>query len=620
MPAAAPTRWRGSAGLGDEPVLDDVISVAPLAVVPRSGPAPVHGQAHIVLIDDEPLNSDPLAQYLHHAGYSHVSTLLGPACTVQALRQARPDLVLLELTLLDACAFDILQRLRADSVLRHVPVIVLTLAEDRASRLRALELGVTDVLLKPVDAGELRLRLHNTLAAKADRDQLARTDHATGLPNRDAMLWRLEGAIQHAQRHACSGAVLQVGLERFLHLADALGPAIGDMLLQAVSQRLVAGLRAGDVVSQGAPVLARGSGDEFSVLLPVLARAEDAAIVGHRLLQAMTEPFSLAGHELYVTCRVGVAVFPGDGADSDTVLKQAGQAMRQVQSQAGTASAGLQFYSDALNAHSIRKLGLEQELRLALERQEFRLHYQPQIDAQTGLVSGAEALLRWAHPQRGMLAPVDFIGLVEELGLIVPVGDWVLGEALKQLAIWRQAGLQLPQIAVNVAGLQLQRAELFDEVLAHLQQHAIAGPSLCLEITESAIIDSGPQACETLDALKNIGVHLALDDFGTGYSSLTHLRRFPIDELKIDRSFVTDCDSDISTGVLTGAIIALALRLGLRVVAEGVETQAQQAFVAIQGATACQGYLFAKPLPADEFAGFLASGVVAGDGRQAHAA
>ena len=278
------------AGLGNEPVLNDVISVA------RSEPAPLHAQAHIVLIDDEPLNSDALSQFLRLSGYTKVAALTGPQCSVQALRQARPDLVLLELALLDACAFEILQRLRTDSVLRHVPVIVLTLTENRTSRLRALELGACDVLVKPVDAGELGLRLHNTLVAKADRDQLARTDHATGLPNRDAMLWRLEGAIQHAQRHACSGAVLQVGLERFLHLADALGPAVGDLLLQAVSQRLVAGLRAGDVVSQGAPVLARGSGDEFSVLLPVLARAEDAAVVGHRLLQAMTEPFSLAGH------------------------------------------------------------------------------------------------------------------------------------------------------------------------------------------------------------------------------------------------------------------------------------------------------------------------------------
>jgi diguanylate cyclase (GGDEF)-like protein len=500
--------------------------------------------------------------------------------------------------------------MQADRMLRHVPVIVLTAQDDQASRLRALELGAADFLVKPIDATELDLRLRNTLASKAYRDQLAHTDHLTGLPNRESLLWRLDWALKHALRHGTVGAVLQLGLDRFKQVNDALGPAVGDELLHAVSQRLVAGLRDSDMVAHArAPrataMLSRGSGDEFTLLLPAVERVEDAAVVAQRMIERMAAPFAVAGHELFVSCRVGMAVFPGDSTDKDTVLKHAGVAMRYARHAGHMASSGFQFYSDQLNAQSLHRLSVERELHHALERDEFRLHYQAQVDVATGRICGAEALVRWQHPERGLLGPGEFIAVAEDAGLIGRLGNWVLREALRQLAQWRRGGLALPKMAVNVSSLQLQRAELCDDVRQALRDTGVHASGLCLELTESAIIDSGPLVTGTLESIKRLGVRLALDDFGTGYSSLTYLRRFPLDELKIDRSFVNDCDSEGNNSAITAAIIAMAHRLGLRVVAEGVETPQQLEFIRANGADAFQGYLFARPVSAAEFGAML---------------
>jgi EAL domain-containing protein (putative c-di-GMP-specific phosphodiesterase class I) len=322
----------------------------------------------------------------------------------------------------------------------------------------------------------------------------------------------------------------------------------------------------------------------------------------------MSTPFEVAGQELFVSCRVGLAVFPGDGTDGNTVLRHAGVAMRHARGVGPMTSAGYRFYGDELNAKSLHHLRLERELHHALERGEFRLYYQAQVDVTSGRLCGAEALVRWQHPQRGLVGPGEFISVAEEAGLIARLGDWVLREALRQLAAWRHEGLLLPQVAVNVSSRQLQRAELCDEVRQALSGSDVDAPRLCLELTESAIIDSGPQVTETLNRIKQLGVQLSLDDFGTGYSSLSHLRRFPLDEIKVDRSFVTECDSDRNNGAITAAIIAMAHRLGLRVVAEGVETPRELEFLRSHGAAAFQGYLYAQPLPAAEFAALLAPG------------
>ncbi len=575
-----------------------------------TGAAQALSEAHIMVIDDEPLNTAALEAFLRGARFSRVASLSGREVSTQALRNAQPDLLLIELELADGRAFEVLRWMHDDRLLRHVPVIVLTAQDDLASRLRALELGAADVLVKPIDAGELDLRLRNILAAKAYRDQLAYTDPVTGLPNRESLLWRLDWAVKQALRQRGVGAVLQIGLDRFTQVNDALGPAIGDDLLHAVSRRLMAGLRDSDVVtraqtSRATAVLSRGSGDEFAVLLPAIEQVDDAAVVAKRMIDRLVQPFAVAGHELFVSCRVGIAVFPHDSADKDTVLKHAGVAMRSARLARQTASSGFQYYSAELNSQAVHRISLERELHHALDRDELKLHYQGQVDAVTGRLCGAEALVRWEHPRLGLLGPDAFIPLAEETGQIVRLGDWVLREALRQLAVWRRDGMALQKIAVNVSSLQLQRAELCDDVRAALDAAGVDATGLSLELTESAIIDSRPQVTETLESIKRLGVQLALDDFGTGYSSLTHLCRFPIDELKIDRSFVTDCDRNAHNSAITAAIIAMARRLGLRVVAEGVETPQQLAFVRASGADAFQGFLFARPMPAAEFGALL---------------
>ncbi len=575
-----------------------------------AGPSAAHAAGAagpgIVVIDDEPLNTVSLTELLCGAGYGRIQVLAGDEATIQVLRDEQPDLVLLDLAPAATSPYELLRLLRADRLLRHVPVIALASHDDRASRLRALDLGATDYLVKPVDAGELLLRVRNTLAAKAYQDQLVHTDQLTGLPNRESLLWRLDWALKHAVRHATVGAVLHFGLERFRQLNDALGPALVDELLHMVSMRLMAGLRDSDMVARAEPsrmaMLSRSGGDEFAVLLPVVERPEDAALVAQRLIERIAEPIVLAGHELFVTCRVGIAVFPLDSADKYAVLQNAGVAMHHARA-ASPSGSGFQFYSASLNTRTVHRLGIERELRHALERDELRLHYQPQVDTAGGQLCGAEALVRWQHPRRGLLGPNEFIGVAEESGLIVRLGDWVLREALRQLAAWRRAALWLPRLSVNVSSLQLRHSDLCAEVAGALESSGIEAGALCLELTESAVIDSGPQVGETVAAIKRLGVQLALDDFGTGYSSLTYLQRLPIDELKIDRSFVAGCDGD--NAALAGAIIAMAHRLGLHVVAEGVETPQQLAFLRSNGANAFQGYLYAPPLAVGDFTALL---------------
>ena len=574
--------------------------------------------ARVAVVDAELLNRAALEDFLRASGYA-VASPAGPGWPdLQRLRDELPDLVLLDLppdAAASAAPLALLRQWQQDRHLRAVPVIVLTAHADLPQRLAALEAGATDFLVTPIDSRELALRLRNTLAAKAQGQRLARTDALTGLPNRDATLHRLDWAVRHARRQGHVGAVLQVGLERFKQVNDALGPTLGDALLRAVAQRLAHGLRGTDMVAHDlgpavaqsdAPVLSRASGDEFTVLLAQIERPDDAAVVAQRIVEQMAQPFDIGGRELYASCRIGISVFPSDGDDADMVLRQAGAAMRQGRRPLAPGDSAFRFHSGELNARSLNRLTVEQDLHHALERGELRLHYQPKVDIASGRLCGAEALVRWQHPQRGLIGPVEFIAVAEDCGLIAPLGDWVLREALRQLGQWRQRGWMLPQIAVNVASPQLQRPGWVESVRNALDDSGIDGASLCLELTESAIIDSGPHTIRRLHELRELGVQIALDDFGTGYSSLSYLHRFPLDELKIDRSFLAGCGRrsadgplDASSEAITKAIIAMGHGLGLRVVAEGVETEAQLGFIRTQHCDVFQGYLFSAPMPAE---------------------
>ena len=422
-------------------------------------------RARIVVVDDEPLNSAELEAFLRSLGFQHVVAVAPGADMLDMLRDERPDLILLELALREPTAFDVLGWMNTDRLLRHVPVIAITAQDEREERLRALKLGASDYLVKPIDPADLELRLRNTLEKKFQHDRLAYTDGLTGLPNRESSLNRLEWAMKFARRHNMPGAVLQVGLDRFKHINDTLGPAMGDELLRAVGMRLVTCVRDTDLVTQDitpgiAAEVTRGDGDEFTVLLPAMVRSDHASVVAGRIVEAMAEPFMLTGHEVFVTCQIGIAVFPKDTLDTDTVLRQAKLAMRSARAAGEAVGSGFRFYSQELHGRSSNRLALERELHHALEREELTLHYQPKVDLVSGLICGAEALLRWQHPQRGLLGPGAFIEVAEESGLIVPLGDWVLHEVLRQAAAWRRLGLPPIALAINVSSLQLRRPHL----------------------------------------------------------------------------------------------------------------------------------------------------------------
>ena len=419
--------------------------------------------------------------------------------------------------------------------------------------------------------------------------RLAYYDALTGLPNRSLLFSLLEQALIEAQRNQTHGAVLFVDLDRFKTINDSFGHAPADALLKEVARRLQETLRAEDVV-------ARLGGDEFIVALFDITKREHAALVGQKILDALAEPFQIEHHEVLLTASIGIAVFPDDGRDAETLLRNADTAMYRVKQTSG----GPLFYSQEMNLRSLERLKLEGALRKAVERQEFRLYYQPQVDLATGRIVGAEALIRWHHPEQGMIPPTAFIPLAEETGLIVSIGAWVLDAACRQGRLWREAGYEDLTIAVNLSPRQF-RPGLSQLVNETLERHAFPGENLELEITEGMLMHNSEAVIQMLEDFHQAGVRLALDDFGTGYSSLAYLKKFPIDNLKIDRSFVSGIPHDGDDSAIAKAIISMAKNLRLLVIAEGVETEEQLDFLRAAGCDEIQGYLFSPPVPVEDF-------------------
>jgi len=422
-------------------------------------------------------------------------------------------------------------------------------------------------------------------------------DALTGLPNRLLLQDRLTQALAYAQRRHGTLALLFLDLDHFKLINDSLGHAVGDRLLRAVGQRLRDALRAEDTV-------ARVGGDEFLLLLPHLAATEDAARTAQKLLDIFATPFSIDGHELHVAASVGAALFPEDGTDADTLLRNADAAMYYAKESGRN---NYQLCTRALTARAVERLSLERELRRALDRNEFTLVYQPQVDLVTGRIVGAEALVRWQHPERGLVLPGTFIPVAEESRLIVPLGAWVLDTACRQLRVWRDAGFDALRLSVNISGRQLPQQDLSALVTNALLGHGIPAERLELEITESVAMQNVEWTQGQLVALRKLGVRLAIDDFGTGQSSLSYLRHFPLSALKIDRSFVEDIGVDAVDEAIVRAVIALAHSVDLTVVAEGVATAEQLAFLRAAGCDEGQGHLFSKPIPAEELEPFLAA-------------
>ncbi len=433
---------------------------------------------------------------------------------------------------------------------------------------------------------------------EAQLEKLANHDALTGLANRNLLGDRMEQSIAHAHRAGLWIATMLLDLDRFKLINDSLGHAAGDALLQEVAKRLSQCVRPGDTV-------ARLGGDEFMVVMADMASENDAAILVRNLLNVVMQPIMAAGHEVIITASIGVSVYPRDGEVSSILFQNADVAMYRAKELGRN---GFQFYAPEMNTRMLERLELEYELRRALERGELELHYQPQVNLAHGHVVGAEALIRWNHPVAGRISPADFIPLAEETGLIVPIGEWIIDEACRQLKAWQNQGYPNITVAVNLSARQFQQENLADVVAQALRVNGVQAQYLELEVTESAIMVNPEKTIAILGDMKKIGVHISLDDFGTGYSSLNYLKRFPIDSLKIDQSFVRDITSDPDDAAIARMVIALAHSLKQKVIAEGVETEAQLKFLQQQRCDEMQGYFFSRPLPAEAFAALLQGG------------
>jgi diguanylate cyclase (GGDEF)-like protein len=435
--------------------------------------------------------------------------------------------------------------------------------------------------------------------ATARMSHIAEHDFLTGLPNRSVLTARLAQSIALAQRHGKKVALMFLDIDHFKHINDSLGHAAGDQLLQAAAKRLQACVRGSDTVS-------RHGGDEFVVLLAEVEQAQDAALTAEKLIEAMAAPYLIGGHRLHVTLSIGVCLYPEDGSDVETLVMHADTAMYHAKRSGRN---NYKRFTLDMNARAVARQSVEEALRLALERREFVLHYQPKVNLATGTVTGAEALLRWQQSGRRMVQPMEFVRIAEDCGLIVPIGNWVLGEACRQASAWLQAGLEIGQVAVNVSAAEFGGKDFVPGVRAAIAETGLDPQRLELELTESGLMQDTARTMQVLRALKELGVRLAIDDFGTGYSCLSYLRRFPIDTLKIDQSFVHDIEGETGEGIVS-AIVAMGVSLNQRVVAEGIESPRQRAFLESRRCAEGQGFLFSRPVTADGFATLLTAGAL----------
>lgn len=565
--------------------------------------------AVIMMVDDEPTTLEVVQAYLEEVGFHNFVQVVNSSQAMRVIEEARPDILLLDLVMPEVSGFDILSAVRNHQKFKHLPVIILTSSSDAKIRLRALGLSATDFLTKPVDQSELFLRVRNNLAAKAYLDQLAYYDPLTNLPNRQLFLEYLNREIADAKRLNNFLAVLNIEVDNFDRISDTIGLSAGDEVLREVARRIGKIVRDSDMLGRfetnekAVMTLFRLDGAVFSLLLVRIRNVENPAIIAARVIHKIKEPMHVEGRDIYVTTSIGIATYPAESKDTAELLRLASSAKDYVKNKGGDS---LEFSSSRINAMYQKRLSLETGLRKALERNEFTLYYQPKVDVVTGAIRGVEALLRWNNGPNSMLLPSEFISLAEETGMIVPIGEWVFREACRQLAEWHRAEAPPISMSLNVSARQLKSKEFFSITRQLIDESGLDTQYLTLEITESLLLDNIEDKITLMHAMKDLGLKLSIDDFGTGYSSFNYLRRLPADEVKIDFSFIEELAKHPSNRAIVSSIIFLAHNLGLKTVAEGVETKEQLEFLQKESCDMYQGSLFSRPVPSTELLKLLA--------------
>ena len=574
-------------------------------------------KASILVVDDMPNNLRLLVNILGAEGHN-VRTLRDGRLVMPSVLNMRPDLILLDIRMPELDGFEICGQLKADERTNDIPIIFISALQDMDDKVKGFALGCVDYITKPFQEDEVlaRVKTHLTLESlkrglqlkvleqqKAEERLtfLAHHDTLTGLVNRLRFTANLEQALQAAKRRKCKVALLFLDLDRFKIINDTLGHTVGDRLLQVVAERLKSCVRGEDTV-------ARLGGDEFTIILAEVSQVHDAYAISEKVINSLSEPIIIDNDTLTTSTSIGISIYPDHATNSEDLIRAADAAMYHAKDQ-GRGNA--QFYTAELIVKATEHLKLERALHIALEKEQFVLYYQPQLSLPDREIVGVEALIRWQHPERGLLLPDQFIDMADELGLLDPICDWVLNQAFADLQQWQTLGLPEVRLSINVSGRQFSNELSFNRLYKVLKRHTLIPNSLQLdlEVTENTlgIIEGSLDQIENLRAL---GVMFAIDDFGTGHSSLSRLRQLPIDVLKIDRSFINGLGRNEDDQAITSAIIAMGHSFKIHVVAEGVETEEQLKFLLEHECDEVQGYLFSEAVPADRIKSMLSSGAL----------